>query len=49
VYALGGPPPYVWLAAALFVLGAAKHWENVGRLVQGNERKFALRRAVDGG
>jgi acyl phosphate:glycerol-3-phosphate acyltransferase len=33
----GGPPAYVVLASALFVLGAGKHWVNIVRLAHGRE------------
>jgi glycerol-3-phosphate acyltransferase PlsY len=39
----GRPAPYVVLAATLFVLGAARHWENIIRLARGKEPKTGER------
>ncbi|MGH2443466.1 MAG: glycerol-3-phosphate 1-O-acyltransferase PlsY [Chloroflexota bacterium] len=36
----GRPPAYVWTMFVLFLVGAAKHWENILRLVAGREQKF---------
>ena len=45
----GQPPVYVVLAFVLFVLGAAKHWQNIIRLAYGREPGLRNRRAADGG
>jgi glycerol-3-phosphate acyltransferase PlsY len=34
------PPACIWLGAGLFLLAAAKHWENIGRLLSGRERRM---------
>lgn len=44
-----GPPIYVVAASFLFVLSAAKHWENIVRLAYGRESGLRKRRAADGG
>lgn len=36
----GAPQSVVWLFLALAILGLAKHWENVFRLMHGTEGKF---------
>lgn len=36
----GAPPPYVALAVLLCLLSAAKHWENILRLLQGKEARI---------
>ncbi len=41
----GSSPAFVFLASALFILAAGKHWENVIRLVRGTEPGFRRRRA----
>jgi glycerol-3-phosphate acyltransferase PlsY len=41
----GQPGIFLVAALALFVLGAAKHVENIGRLMSGTERRFGLRPA----
>jgi glycerol-3-phosphate acyltransferase PlsY len=46
--ALHQPPEYVLLATLLFLLAAAKHWENILRLAQGRELKVLQRRPADG-
>jgi glycerol-3-phosphate acyltransferase PlsY len=47
VWLVGGPPAYVVVTILLFLLGAAKHWENIVRLAQGKEASFR-RRPADG-
>jgi glycerol-3-phosphate acyltransferase PlsY len=49
IWITGAPPTYVWAGVALLLLGLAKHWHNVGRLVQGNERKFVRAHPASGG
>lgn len=44
---LGQPPPFVVVEVALFLLGVAKHWENIVRLIQGKELKSLQRRPSD--
>ncbi len=40
----GQPSAYVLAASSLFLIGAAKHWENIIRLAHGKESKFRSRR-----
>lgn len=40
--ALSQPRAFVVLPLALFVIAAAKHWENILKLSQGRESKFSL-------
>jgi glycerol-3-phosphate acyltransferase PlsY len=44
----GEPPAYVIAAVFLFLLGAAKHYENIIRLVHGTEPGFRRRRPANG-
>jgi glycerol-3-phosphate acyltransferase PlsY len=41
----GQPVPYVILGAGLFLLGAVKHWDNIVRLIHGDEPKTGERRS----
>lgn len=45
---LTGPRPYAVLMVVLFLLGTAKHWENIVRLLRGTERKFVRTRPANG-
>jgi glycerol-3-phosphate acyltransferase PlsY len=47
VWLTGGPPAYVVVTIVLFLLSAAKHWENIVRLAHGKEPSFR-RRPADG-
>jgi glycerol-3-phosphate acyltransferase PlsY len=42
------PGPYVAALFALFLLGVLKHYENIIRLLRGQERKFVRVRPADG-
>ena len=44
-----GPAVHVVLASALFVLAAAKHWENIARLMTGTESRLRNRRVSGDG
>jgi glycerol-3-phosphate acyltransferase PlsY len=46
-YLIGRPPAYVILFLGLFLLAAAKHWENIVRLTQGKEAKIRTPRLAD--
>jgi glycerol-3-phosphate acyltransferase PlsY len=47
VWLTGGSSPYVIVTLLLFLLSAAKHWENIVRLAHGKEPSFR-RRPADG-
>lgn len=42
------PEAFVVVTFALFLLGAAKHWDNILRLMMGKEPKMGARSTVDG-
>jgi glycerol-3-phosphate acyltransferase PlsY len=46
-YLTGRPAAYVILFLVLFLLAAAKHWENIIRLTQGKETKIRTPRVAD--
>jgi acyl phosphate:glycerol-3-phosphate acyltransferase len=47
--ATGQPSAYAALAVGLFILGSAKHWENIIRLASGTEQMLGKSRTADSG